>query len=44
MFRPVSTLYNLYINIPQITGINLALFADDTSLYATDCKEDSNVY
>jgi hypothetical protein len=34
------TLYNLYMNdTPQTTGINLALFADDTSLYATECKE-----
>jgi hypothetical protein len=31
------TLYNLYINdTPQTTGVNLALFADDTSLYATE--------
>jgi hypothetical protein len=31
------TLYNLYINdIPQTAGVNLALFADDTCLYATD--------
>jgi hypothetical protein len=34
------TLYNLYINdTPQPIGVNLALFADDTSLYATECKE-----
>jgi hypothetical protein len=34
------TLYNLYINdIPQTPGVNLALFADDTCLYATDFKE-----
>jgi hypothetical protein len=34
------TLYNLYINdTPQTSGINLALFADDTCLYATDPKE-----
>jgi hypothetical protein len=34
------TLYNLYINDTlQIVGINLALHADDTSLYATECKE-----
>jgi hypothetical protein len=33
------TLYNLHINdTPQTSGINLALFADDTCLYATDCK------
>jgi hypothetical protein len=30
----------LYINdTPQTTGMNLALFADDTWLYATDRKE-----
>jgi hypothetical protein len=30
------TLYNLYINdTPQTISVNLALFADDTSLYAT---------
>jgi hypothetical protein len=35
-----STLYNLYINdTPQTSGLNLALFADDTCLYATDRKE-----
>jgi hypothetical protein len=34
------TLYNLYINdTPQTIGVNLALFADDTSLYAAECKE-----
>jgi hypothetical protein len=34
------TLYSLYINdIPQIPGFHLALFADDTCIYATDCKE-----
>jgi hypothetical protein len=34
------TLYNLYINdTPQTPGMNLALFADDTCLYATDRKE-----
>jgi hypothetical protein len=34
------TLYNLYINdTPQTPGLNLALFADDTCLYATDRKE-----
>jgi hypothetical protein len=34
------TLFNLYINdAPQTQGIHLALFADDTSLYATDRKE-----
>jgi hypothetical protein len=34
------TLYNLYINdTPQIPGVNLALFAFDTCLYATDRKE-----
>jgi hypothetical protein len=31
------TLYNLYINdTPQTIGVNLALFADDTCLYATE--------
>jgi hypothetical protein len=24
---------------PQTPGVNLALFADDTCLYATECKE-----
>jgi hypothetical protein len=34
------TLYNLYINDTlQTPGINFALFADDTCLYATDRKE-----
>jgi hypothetical protein len=34
------TLFNLYINdAPQTHGVHLALFADDTSLYATDLKE-----
>jgi hypothetical protein len=32
--------YNLYINdTPQTTGVNLALFADDTCLYATEHME-----
>jgi hypothetical protein len=34
------TLYNLSINdTPQTPGMNLALFANDTCLYATDRKE-----
>jgi hypothetical protein len=34
------TLFNLYINdAPQTHGVHLALFADDTCLYATDRKE-----
>jgi hypothetical protein len=34
------TLYNIYINdAPQIPGVYLALFADDTCLYATDRNE-----
>jgi hypothetical protein len=34
------TLYNLYINdIPQTAGVNLALVADDTSLYVTEHRE-----
>jgi hypothetical protein len=34
------TLYNLYINdMPQAYSVNLALFADDTCLYATERKE-----
>jgi hypothetical protein len=34
------TLYNLYINDTlQDMGAHLALFADDTCLYATDRKE-----
>jgi hypothetical protein len=36
-----TTLYNLYINDTlQTIGVNLALFADDTCLYAADRKED----
>jgi hypothetical protein len=35
-----STLVNLYSNDgSQTRGVPLALFADDTSLYATDRKE-----
>jgi hypothetical protein len=35
------TVYNFYINDtpPPTPGVNLALFADDTCLYATDRKE-----
>jgi hypothetical protein len=36
------TLYSIYIYIndaPQSPGVNLALFADDTCIYATDRKE-----
>jgi hypothetical protein len=34
------TLFNLYINnAPQTHGVHLALFTDDTCLYATDRKE-----
>jgi hypothetical protein len=34
------TLYNIYISdTPQTPGVNLALFADDTCLYATERKE-----
>ncbi|PNF22596.1 hypothetical protein B7P43_G12673 [Cryptotermes secundus] len=34
------TLFNLYINdAPHTQGVHLALFADDTCLYATDRKE-----
>jgi hypothetical protein len=34
------TLFNMYINnTPQTIGVHLALFADDTCLYATECKE-----
>jgi len=33
-------LYNLYINdIPRTPGVHLALFADDTCIYATDRNE-----
>jgi hypothetical protein len=33
-------LYNLYINdIPKTSGVNLALFANDTCLYATELKD-----
>jgi hypothetical protein len=32
--------YNLYINdAPQSNGVHLAVFADDTCLFATDRKE-----
>jgi hypothetical protein len=35
-----GTLYNLFIkDTPQTSGVNLALFADDTCLYATERKE-----
>jgi hypothetical protein len=35
------TLYNLYTNdIPQPIRVNLALFADDKCVYATERKED----
>jgi hypothetical protein len=35
------TLFDLYINdAPQTLGVQLALFADNTCLYATACKED----
>jgi hypothetical protein len=35
-----TTLYNFYINdTPQTNDVNLVLFVDDTSLYATKCKE-----
>jgi hypothetical protein len=35
-----STLYNLYIiDTRQTSSVILALFADDTCLYATDRKE-----
>jgi hypothetical protein len=34
------TLFNMYINdAPKTRGVNLALFADDTCLYATDRKD-----
>jgi hypothetical protein len=34
------TLYNAYVNDPpQTPGVHLALFADDTCVYATDRKE-----
>jgi hypothetical protein len=34
------TLFNMYINDRPLTiGVHLALFADDTCLYATECKE-----
>jgi hypothetical protein len=34
------TLYSIYINdAPQSPGVHLALFADDTCIYATDRKE-----
>jgi hypothetical protein len=34
------TLFNMYINdTPQTIGTHLALFADDTCLYATERKE-----
>jgi hypothetical protein len=35
-----STLYNMYINdTSQTIGVHLALFANDTYLYATDPKK-----
>jgi hypothetical protein len=35
------TIYNFYISdSPQASGVNLALFADDTCLFATERKED----
>jgi hypothetical protein len=35
-----QTLHNLYINdTPQTIGVNLALFVDDTCLYATERKD-----
>jgi hypothetical protein len=35
------TLFNMYINYtPQTIGVHLALFVDDTCLYATERKED----
>jgi hypothetical protein len=35
-----SILYSMYINdAPQTPGVYLALFADDTCLYAKECKE-----
>jgi hypothetical protein len=35
-----TILYSLYINnTPQIPGVSLGLFADDTCIYATDGKE-----
>jgi hypothetical protein len=34
------TLYSLYaIDTPQTPGVYAALFADDTCLYSTDCKQ-----
>jgi hypothetical protein len=34
------TLFNMYINdMPQAIGVHLALFTDDTCLYATEHKE-----
>jgi hypothetical protein len=37
--HPVPTLHNLHLNETiQTVGINLALFADDTRLYATELK------
>jgi hypothetical protein len=34
------TLYDMYItDAPQTHGVYLALFADDTCLYPTECKE-----
>jgi hypothetical protein len=35
------TLYNIYVNDnpPQTPDVNLALFGDDTCLYATERKE-----
>jgi hypothetical protein len=34
------TLFNMYVNdTPQAIGVHLALFADDTCLYAAERKE-----
>jgi hypothetical protein len=34
------TLFNMYVNdTPQAIGVHLALFADDTCLYTSECKE-----
>jgi hypothetical protein len=34
------SLFNMYMNdAPQTHRVHLAIFADDTCLYATDCKE-----
>jgi hypothetical protein len=37
---PTPTLCSIYINdMPQISGVYLGVFVDDTCIYATDCRQ-----